>query len=109
MKEKIRSFFFAAILTLTACVARAVPVGTVEIEHAGFGASGLLRVWGGGLYGSCVRGGVFMLDKTDSTGEGNLWPDGSLGGFCIELSQLAPIHLNMMSLCLRTHLSQPAF
>jgi hypothetical protein len=90
VKRKMRSIFFAAIITLTACMARAVPVGTVEIEHTGFGAGGLLRVSGGGLYGSCVRGGIYMLDKTDSTGEGDLWPDGLLGGLCIELSQQAP-------------------
>lgn len=89
-EEKIKSIFFAAIITLTACVARAVPVGTVEIEHIGYGANGQLRVWGGGLYGSRVRGGVYMLDKTDGTDEGDLWPNGPLGGFCIELSQRAP-------------------
>jgi hypothetical protein len=89
-EEKIKSIFFAAIITLIACVARAVPVGTVEIEHIGYGASGQLRVWGGGLYSSCVRSGVYMLDKTDSTNEGDFWPDGPIGGFCIELSQLAP-------------------
>lgn len=31
-----------------------------------------------------------MLNKDADTGEGDLWPDGPLGGFCIELSQRAP-------------------
>jgi hypothetical protein len=31
-----------------------------------------------------------MLDKTGDTGEGDLWPNGLLGAFCIELSQWAP-------------------
>ena len=73
----------ALVLTIT-CAAGAIPVGTVEIKHTGFGASGLLRVWGGGLYGSYVRGGIYTLDKTGSTGEGDLWHDGPLGSFCIE-------------------------
>jgi hypothetical protein len=40
----MRSIFFVAIVLATACVARAVPVGTVDIEHTGYGASGKLRV-----------------------------------------------------------------
>jgi hypothetical protein len=86
----MRSISFIAILLIITSLASAVPVGTVEIEHTGFGAGGQLRVWGGGLSCSFVSGGVYMLDKTDGTGEGNLWPDGLLAGFCIELSQCSP-------------------
>jgi hypothetical protein len=85
-----RTFSIAIVLVTTCVAARAVPLGTIDIEHTGYGANGQLRVWGGGLYGSYVRGGVYMLDKTGDTGQGDLWPDGPLGGFCIELSQWAP-------------------
>jgi hypothetical protein len=86
----MRDISVAAILLILISTANAVPIGTLEIEHTGFGASGRLRVWGGGLYGSYVHGGVYFLDKTAGTGRGDLWPDGPLGGFCIELSQRAP-------------------
>ena len=78
------------VLAIT-CAAVAVPVGTVDIEHTGYGAGGYLRVWGGGLFGSYVRGGVYVLDKTDGTGQGDdLWSDGPIESFCIELSQWSP-------------------
>jgi hypothetical protein len=86
----MRSIFFTIIIMVTTCAASAVPVGTVDIEHTGYGAGGLLRVWGGGFYGSYVHGGVYMLDKTDGTGQGNYWVNGLLGSFCIELSQWSP-------------------
>jgi hypothetical protein len=31
-----------------------------------------------------------MLDKTGGTGEGNLWPNGLIGSFCIELNENSP-------------------
>jgi hypothetical protein len=89
-RKKMRSTLFVVIIMVTTCIARAVPLGTVDIEHTGYGANGQLRVWGGGLYGSYVRGGIYMLDKTDGTGEGTRWADGPLGSFCIELSEWSP-------------------
>ncbi|MFZ0034245.1 MAG: PEP-CTERM sorting domain-containing protein [Sedimentisphaerales bacterium] len=86
----MKSTFLIAIILVTTCVARADLVSTVNIEHTGYGASGKLRVWGGGLHGASVRGGVYMLDKTGDTGQGTIWPDGPLGGFCIELSEWVP-------------------
>jgi hypothetical protein len=89
-----RTFLTAIILVLaTTGVAEAVPLGTVKIAHTGYGANGQLSVWGGGLYGTYVRGGVYMLNKTNGTGQGNYWPNGPLGGFCIELSEWTPKNL----------------
>lgn len=85
-----RTFFIAIVLVTTCVAARAVPLGTVDIEHTGYGASGQLNIWGGGWSGTSVHGGVYMLDKTAGTGEGTHWDDGLLGSFCIELSELAP-------------------
>jgi hypothetical protein len=86
----MRNIFFATIFLITASLARAVPIGTVEIEYTGLGAKGQLKVWGGGFCGSSVPGGVYMFDKTAGAGAGDLWPNGPLGGFCIELSERAP-------------------
>jgi hypothetical protein len=91
--RRLIQILFSIIVLISAitCPASAVPIGTVEIEHTGYGASGLLRVWGGGLHGSRVHGGVYMLDKTGDTGQGDNWNNGPLGVFCIELSQRTPI------------------
>jgi hypothetical protein len=90
MEEKMKSTFLIAIILATTCVARADLVSTVDIEHTGYGASGRLRVWGGGLHGVRVRGGVYMFNKSDGTNYGELWDDGPLGAVCIELSQCVP-------------------
>jgi hypothetical protein len=71
-------------------VAKAYILGTADIEHSGYGAKDALTVWGGGYSGTNVYGGVYMLNKTASTGDGNLWPNGQIGSFCIELNEYAP-------------------
>jgi hypothetical protein len=58
--------------------------------HDGFGAQETLTVWGGGFDDYDVYGGVYMLDKSNGSGEGDLWPDGLVGAFCTELSEMAP-------------------
>ncbi len=90
MLVKRATILWAAIILILPCLAEAVPVGTMDIVHSGFGASDTIDVWGGGLSGTSVYGGVYMLDKTAGTGQGNLWPNGLIGGFCIELHQWAP-------------------
>lgn len=37
-----------------------------------------------------MYGGVYMLNKTAGTGQGTIWPNGLIGGFCIELHEPAP-------------------
>jgi len=63
---------------------------TVTIEHDGYGAVGMAELWGGGLTGANRHAGVYMLDKTAHTGEGELWDNGYIAAFCIELSQSSP-------------------
>ncbi len=77
----------AAVSLALSGVAKATPVGTVDIAHDGYGANSIIKVWGGGQYGLAGYGGVYMLDKSGDTGEGNIWADGLIGGFCIELEQ----------------------
>lgn len=80
----------AAISLALPCVAKAYILGTADIEHSGYGAKDVITVWGGGYSGTNVYGGVYMLDKTGGTGEGNLWPNGQIGSFCIELNENSP-------------------
>jgi len=72
------------------CVAKACLLGTVNIVHECHGASDIITVWGGDNDGDNVYGGVYMLGKTGGTGQGNIWPDGLLGSFCMELHELSP-------------------
>jgi hypothetical protein len=89
-KLTITVMFCAAFSLALTGAAKASILGTVDIEHSGYGASGVMQVWGGGLVGEYVYGGVYMLDKTAGTSQGNIWPNGLIGGFCIELHQWAP-------------------
>jgi len=87
---KIATIICAAVVLALPCVARAVPLGTVDILHIDYGAFDPIQVWGGGYDGSFVYGGVYTLSKTASSGQGDIWPDGELGSFCMELNELAP-------------------
>jgi len=69
------------------CPLQANPVDIVEMEHDGFGAKGVITIWGGGHSGLSVYGGAYMFEKTGGAGEGELWPDGPIGGFCMDLAQ----------------------
>lgn len=72
------------------CAASAYPVNTVEIVHTGNAANEVVTVWGGGLSDFDVHAGVYTLEKTDGTGEGKFWPNGTVSAFCTELSEAAP-------------------
>jgi len=80
----------AAVSLALPCVAKACLLGTVNIKHTCYGANDVIQVWGGDHYGENVYGGVYMLDKTGGTGQGNIWPDGLLGSLCMELHERAP-------------------
>jgi hypothetical protein len=79
--------FIAAVFP---CAARAYPVNTVEVVNTGNAASEVITVWGGGLSDFDVYAGVYNLEKTNGTGEGKLWPNGTTSAFCSELSEAAP-------------------
>jgi len=87
---KTSVMFCAAVVLALPYAVDACPVSTVDIVHTDFGANDVLRIWGGGQEGLDVYGGVYMLDKTNGTGEGNIWPDGLIGALCTELTEMAP-------------------
>ncbi|MFQ6036082.1 MAG: PEP-CTERM sorting domain-containing protein [Sedimentisphaerales bacterium] len=80
----------AAVSLALPCVAKAYLLGTADIVHSGYGANDVVKIWGGDYSGDNVYGGLYMLDKTDGTGQGNIWPDGPVSSFCVELHEQAP-------------------
>ena len=82
----------AVVLALSCLAAQAASPDTVDIAHCGYGAYDPegVAIWGGDLDGMVIYGGVYMLNKTAGTGCGNIWPNGLIGGFCIELHEAAP-------------------
>jgi hypothetical protein len=80
----------ALVLALPCLAAKANPVDTVTIMHDSFGAHDDVKIWGAGREGIDVYAGVYMLDKTAGTGNGNTWPNGLMPSFCIELNEQAP-------------------
>lgn len=83
------TIFSVAILLVLPCLVKASPVGTVDIKYSGLGASDILTIWGGGESNLTCYGGAYMLDKSSGTGQGNIWPNGLIGGFCMELNQMS--------------------
>ncbi len=68
----------------------AIQADTVDIVHDGYGAYGAATIWAAGHEGNVAMAGVYMLDKTDGTGIGEIWSNGLIPGFCIELHEPAP-------------------
>jgi hypothetical protein len=87
---KIATILCTAIVLALPCVTKACLVGTMDIVQTGFGACSEIQIWGGGYDGEVVYGGVYMLDKSDGSGVGDIWPDGQLGSFCMELYEDYP-------------------
>lgn len=82
-----------AVFLGVALLLSAVPsleADTVDAVHDGFGAYDSITFWGAGYAGDVVAAGVYMLDKTSSTGIGDTWSNGLIPGFCIELHEPAP-------------------
>lgn len=69
--------------------AQAALTGTVDISMESYGAKGLMQVWAAGYEGLNVYGGAYILNKTADTGDGGIWSDGPVTGFCLDLSQYA--------------------
>lgn len=65
----------------------ATPVDSVTMTYTGYGAKDAMTIWGGGWSGLNVYSGLFMFNKTASTGTGNLIENGAIGGFCMDLSE----------------------
>ena len=84
---KIAVIFSTVVVLVLPCVVEAIPVGTVDIAHTGYGAKDIIKIWGGGYSGVNAYAGIYMLNKTGGTGQGNFWLNGPVGSFCLELPE----------------------
>jgi hypothetical protein len=90
MRTKTVKIYAVAIVLALPFAAEAGSLGTIDIEHIGYGAKSVIKVWGGGYNGVSIYGGVYMFETSNGTGQGELLDDEPLGAFCIELPQGAP-------------------
>jgi len=86
---KISAIFCSSVILALPCISKAAPLGTVDIAYTGQGAYDTMNIWAGGYEGITGNAGVYMLEKTGGTGEGNFWPNGQIGTFCVEWSEMA--------------------
>lgn len=86
---KISAIFCAAVVLALPCITKAAPLDTVDIAYTGQGAYDTMNIWAGGYEGITGNAGVYMLEKTGGTGEGNIWPNGPIGAFCVEWAEMA--------------------
>ncbi len=91
MKSKTLAVMLAVIILTLPSLTWAGLTGTIDVCHVGHGAGGIAKLWGGGLNGTSAKVGVYILNKTSGTGEGELWENGLIGTFCLELSEFAPV------------------
>ena len=83
-----------AAFLMPSMAVKATTLGTVDINRAKNGTSGIAEVYGGGLAGETVYTGTYILDKTSGTGAGTFWDNGPVAGFCIELEEPAPVDIS---------------
>ncbi len=87
-----KALYLACVLALSLLAARSTRANTVDIVHGedDYGAYGAMTFSGAGNVGNDVMGGVYLLNKTGSTGIGDTWHNGLIPGFCMELEEPAP-------------------
>jgi hypothetical protein len=85
--ERKNNILYVVLLSAVILISSVTYANTVDISHAGYQANSSVQVWGAGLSGEWVKGGVSVLDKTASTGPGNFWENGDIFAFCIEMSE----------------------
>jgi len=83
-------FLAAAALALSPLAMTTGSADTVDIVHDGYGAYDVTTFWAAGYEGADAMAGVYMLEKTGSTGIGDIWSNGPIPGFCIELPEPPP-------------------
>jgi hypothetical protein len=85
----MKKYFVSSLILVSvfAMQLSATPIDSVTMSYNGFGAKNMMTVWGGGQSGLSIYAGMFMFNKTASTGTGNLLDNGTIGGFCMDLSE----------------------
>jgi hypothetical protein len=85
--KKTLVIIWVVVVFILPSIAQATTLGTVDIAKTGNYASDVINVWAGGYEGVGIRAGVTVFEKTGSSYAGYLWPDGTLSGFCVELTE----------------------
>lgn len=85
----MKKYFVSSLILVSvfALQLSATPIDSVTMTHSGYGAKDIMTIWGGGHSGLTVYSGLFTFNKTASTGTGNLIDNGTIGGFCMDLSE----------------------
>lgn len=91
----MRTLILTTILCVTFVLAapgvtEATILGTIDVVYTHNDASDVAQVWAAGSDGMLTEAGVNMLNKTAGTGQGNIWANGPMAAFCIELNEVAP-------------------
>ncbi|NLH43779.1 MAG: PEP-CTERM sorting domain-containing protein [Planctomycetes bacterium] len=92
MRERTtrRMLLTACVVALPLAAAHLAHADTVDVVHDGYGAYDTTLFWGAGYDGYDAMSGVYMLNKTGSTGAGDTWRNGQIPAFCMELQEPAP-------------------
>jgi hypothetical protein len=84
--KKSGLLFFSAVLLLP-CLTRATILGTIDMAYSSFGAYEYVMITSGIASGTPAPAGVVRFKSTSATGEGQMWNNGPITGFCIELAE----------------------
>jgi hypothetical protein len=89
-RNKNALLVMAVILAVSSLGARTTRADTVDVVHGGYGAYSATTFWAAGYAGDDVMAGVYLLNKTNSTGIGDIWHNGVVPGFCMEIEEPHP-------------------
>lgn len=79
------AFVAVALILVAGSQAGASILGTVTLSETGNFTEGTITI--SGVRNVTAYGGIYLLDKTAGTGEGELLPDGQVKSVCIDLMQ----------------------
>jgi len=104
-----RTVFIVAMATVSAlaCLTKATPLGSIEMNKIGYGAESTICVWGASLDGISFYGGVYLFNKTGGTSQGTIWPNGLIATFCFEPPEEAPTGTTTYDVVLPEQAPQP--
>jgi len=89
MRNKTPRYLSAMLIALALSIAALPAVSqadTISIRREFYGAGRNMEIWSAGEHFN-THTGVRMLKKNGGTGDGNLWENGLMAAFCIQLTE----------------------
>ncbi len=80
----------ASLLTTAHAGTTGAVLGTVEVRDSADFTDGNITVWGGGFSSQAGKGGIYIIEASNTTGDANHLvrrPDNRINAFCMELPQ----------------------